>query len=62
LGVELIALIPFSVFYDAGFGRALGNARRGSRANYLGVTVVGTMFSRLTVNLHLRELMLPVLV
>jgi len=62
LGVELIALIPFSVFYDAGFGGHWGTLAAVLALTTWGVTVVGTMFSALTVNLHLRELMLPVLV
>ncbi len=60
--VELVCLPVFGVFYNvpwtARIGQLLGVVVLGT----WGLTVVGTIFSALTVNLRLRELMLPMLV
>lgn len=61
LAVEGICLPVFGIFYNIRW-----TAQPGSLAAILlsatwGVTVIGTMFSALTVNLRLRELMLPML-
>lgn len=62
LGIEVVCLPIFGVFY---------NVRWAQQPHWLalvlllatwGVCVVGTVFSALTVNLRLRELMLPMLV
>jgi heme exporter protein B len=62
LGIELVCLPVFGVFY---------NVRWAQQPLWLllvlllaswGVSVVGTVFSALTVNMRLRELMLPMLV
>lgn len=62
VGIEAICLPVFGIFYNVNWtGQApvlLGVIVLAS----WGLTVVGTMFSALTVNLRLRELMLPVLV
>jgi heme exporter protein B len=62
MAVELAGLAAFGVFYNAAwtsrFWPLLGVLALGTWA----VTVVGTLFSALTVNLRLRELMLPLLV
>jgi heme exporter protein B len=62
MAVELVCLPVVGVFYNVG-----GTARFWPLLMVLalgtwGLTVVGTMFSALTVNLRLRELMLPTLV
>lgn len=62
LGVQLIALLPFAIFYDVDLlDRPHLLAAILALASWA-MTVLGTMFSALTVNLHMRELMLPVLV
>lgn len=62
LGIEIVCLPIFGIFY---------NIRWAQQPLYLaivlllaswGVSVVGTIFSALTVNMRLRELMLPMLV
>jgi len=62
LAVELVSLPVFGVFYNVRwtpyFGPLLGVLVLAT----WGLAVIGTMFSALTVNLRLRELMLPVLV
>lgn len=62
LAVELVCLPVFGVFYNvrwtAQFWPLMGVVVLGT----WGLTVIGTVFSALTVNLRLRELMLPMLV
>lgn len=63
IAVELLSLLVFAIFYDitidsAKFWPIFGVLLLGTWA----MTVIGTMFSALTVNLQMRELMLPVLV
>jgi len=60
--VELICLPVFGVFYNVNWTRQLGGLFLVLVLTTWGLTVIGTMFSALTVNLRLRELMLPVLV
>lgn len=62
LGVEIVALLPFVIFYDVSFFGRLAPLAAVLALTTWGITVIGTMFSALTVNLHLRELMLPVLI
>jgi len=62
LFVELICLPVFGVFYNVNWTRRLGWLLLVIVLATWGLTVIGTMFSALTVNLRLRELMLPVLV
>ena len=62
LGVELIALPAYSVFYNVNLLAQPAMLLATLALATWGMTVVGTMFSALTVNLHMRELMLPVLV
>jgi len=62
MAVELVSLVVFGIFYNAPWTRRfwplVGVIALGTWA----LTVVGTLFSALTVNLRLRELMLPLLV
>lgn len=62
LAVELVCLPVFGIFYNvrwtAQFWPLMGVVVLGT----WGLTVIGTVFSALTVNLRLRELMLPMLV
>lgn len=62
LGIEIVCLPVFGVFYNVDWARQpLWLALVLLLATW-GITVIGTMFSALTVNLRLRELMLPMLV
>lgn len=62
LGIELVCLPVFGVFYNVRWtGQPLWLLLVLLLASW-GVSVVGTVFSALTVNLRLRELMLPMLV
>ena len=62
LAVELVCLPVFGVFYNVSWTRQFPSLLLVLALGTWGITVVGTMFSALTVNLRLRELMLPTLV
>jgi len=61
LAIEFICLPVFGVFYNVRWTTHLGALTLILVLGTWGLTVIGTMFSALTVNLRLRELMLPVL-
>lgn len=62
LAVELVCLPVFGIFYNINWTARFWTLALVMVLATWGLTVVGTMFSALTVNLRLRELMLPVLV
>ena len=62
LAVELVGLPVFAIFYNARITGSFWALFGVMVLATWGLTVVGTMFSALTVNLRLRELMLPMLV
>jgi len=62
LAVELVGLPVFLVFYNVRIVGSFWTLFGVMALATWGLTVVGTMFSALTVNLRLRELMLPMLV
>lgn len=62
LAVELVALGVFIIFYDIRLGGKFWPLFAVILLGTWAMVVIGTMFSALTVNLHLRELMLPILV
>ncbi|MGA2325427.1 MAG: heme exporter protein CcmB [Bryobacteraceae bacterium] len=62
VAVELVCLPVFGVFYNVPWTLQFWPLMLVVLLGTWGLTVVGTMFSALTVNLRLRELMLPMLV
>jgi heme exporter protein B len=62
LGIEIVCLPVFGVFYNVDWARQPVWLAVVLLLATWGITVIGTMFSALTVNLRLRELMLPMLV
>ncbi|MEK7405197.1 MAG: heme exporter protein CcmB [Acidobacteriota bacterium] len=62
MAVELVSLAVFGVFYNVAWTRQFWPLLLVLVLGTWGLTVVGTVFSALTVNLRLRELMLPMLV
>ncbi len=62
LAVELVSLPVFGVFYNVRWTQQIWPLLLVMALGTWGLTVVGTMFSALTVDLRLRELMLPMLV
>jgi heme exporter protein B len=61
LAVELIALPLFGVFYNVRWTSQFWQLMMVIALATWGMTVTGTMFSALTVNIRLREVMLPIL-
>jgi heme exporter protein B len=61
LAVELISLPVFSIFYGVHLMPHIGQVLLVLVLGTWGMTVIGTIFSALTVNIRLREVMLPML-
>jgi heme exporter protein B len=61
LAVELIALPLFGIFYNVRWTSQLGQLMLVVLLATWAMTITGTMFSALTVNIRLREVMLPIL-
>ncbi|MGB9605229.1 MAG: heme exporter protein CcmB, partial [Bryobacteraceae bacterium] len=62
VAVELVSLVVFGIFYNAAWARQFWPLAGVVALGAWALAVVGTLFSALTVNLRLRELMLPLLV
>ncbi len=62
LVVELVSLGVFSILYDVHLSGKLGLLTLVTMLATWAMTVIGTTFSALTVNVTMRELMLPVLI
>ncbi len=62
LALELACLPVFGIFYNITWWERFPSLLLVIGAATWGMSVIGTMFSALTVNLRLRELMLPILV
>jgi heme exporter protein B len=61
LAVELVSLPVFGIFYEVRWTRQLPELLLVVALGGWALTVIGTIFSALTVNIRLREVMLPVL-
>src|SRR6266567_9448931 len=61
LAVELIALPMFGIFYNVRWTSQFWQLMMVIALATWGMTVTGTIFSALTVNIRLREVMLPIL-
>ena len=62
IAVEAICIPVFGIFYNVRWTQHLGQLALTFVLGTWALTVIGTMFSAMTVNLRLRELMLPILV
>jgi heme exporter protein B len=62
VAVEIVSLGVFALFYDVHLSGKIWPVSLVIVLGTWAMTVIGTMFSALTVNLHMRELMLPILV
>jgi heme exporter protein B len=60
--VELASLAVFALFYESHFAAQLLPIALVIALGTWGIAVIGTLFSALTVNLRMREMMLPTLV
>jgi heme exporter protein B len=61
LAVELVSLFVFGIFYNVRWWLRTGELFLVFALGTWGVAIVGSIFGALTVNLRLRELMLPVI-
>ena len=61
MAVELISLPVFGIFYNVRWTRQLGQLLLVLALGTWALTVIGTIMSALTVNIRLREVMLPML-
>ena len=61
LAVELVSLPVFGIFYNVQWAQQLWQLMLVLALATWGLTVIGTIFSALTVNIRLREVMLPML-
>jgi len=62
LAVELVSLPVFGVFYNVPWASQFWQLMLVVALGTWGLTVIGTVFSALTVNIRLREVMLPMLI
>lgn len=62
LAVEMVALPVFGIFYNVRWTRQFWPLMLVVGLGTWGLTAIGTVFSALTVNIRLREVMLPMLV
>jgi heme exporter protein B len=62
LAVELVSLPVFGIFYNVRWAGRFGLLLLVLALGTWALTVIGTIFSALTVNIRLRELMLPVVI
>ncbi len=62
LAVELVSLPVFGIFYNVRWTSQFWALLMVLALGTWGLTIIGTIFSALTVNIRLRELMLPLLV
>ena len=62
LAVELVSMPVFGVFYNVHWTRQFWPLLAVLALGAWGLSVIGTIFSALTVNIRLRELMLPLLI
>ena len=61
LAIELVSLPVFGIFYNVHWTRQFPQLLLVVALGTWGLTVIGTVFSALTVNIRLREVMLPML-
>jgi heme exporter protein B len=62
LAVEMLSLVVFAIFYNVRLSGKFWPLMLVIMLATWAMTMIGTMFSALTVNLQMRELMLPILV
>ncbi len=61
MAMELVSLPVFGIFYNVHWANQLGELLMVLALGTWALTVIGTIFSALTVNIRLREVMLPML-
>jgi len=62
LAIELLSLVVFGIFYNVRWTVQFGQLMIVLALGTWALTIMGTIFSALTVNIRLREVMLPILI
>ena len=62
LAIELLSLVVFGIFYNVRWTVQFGELMMVLALGTWALTIMGTIFSALTVNIRLREVMLPILI
>jgi len=62
LAIELLSLVVFGIFYNVRWTVQFGELMLVLALGTWALTIMGTIFSALTVNIRLREVMLPILI
>lgn len=62
LAMELVSLLIFGIFFNVNWTLHAGNLSLVFIAATWGISILGSVFGALTVNLRLRELMLPIII
>jgi len=62
LAIEMLSLVVFGIFYNVRWTAQFGELMVVLALGTWALTIMGTIFSALTVNIRLREVMLPVLI
>jgi len=62
LAIEMLSLVVFGIFYNVRWTAQFGELMVVLALGTWALTIMGTIFSALTVNIRLREVMLPILI
>ncbi|HEY3453362.1 MAG TPA: heme exporter protein CcmB [Bryobacteraceae bacterium] len=62
LAMELISIVIFGIFFNVNWTRHIGELSLVFALGTWGISILGAVFGALTVNLRLRELMLPIII
>lgn len=62
LAMELISIVVFGIFFNVNWTRHIGELSLVFALGTWGISMLGAVFGALTVNLRLRELMLPIII
>jgi len=62
LAMELVSIVIFGIFFNVNWTRHIGELSLVFALGTWGISMLGAVFGALTVNLRLRELMLPIII
>jgi len=62
LAMELVSIVIFGIFFNVNWTRHVGELSLVFALGTWGISMLGAVFGALTVNLRLRELMLPIII
>jgi heme exporter protein B len=62
LAIDVVSLLVFGIFFNVNWTRHVGELSLVFALGTWGVSILGAVFGALTVNLRLRELMLPIII